>query len=37
MLTTGRPLDADFTALRSQLDGSLVHPGDETWDAARQA
>jgi FAD/FMN-containing dehydrogenase len=36
MLST-HPLDSDLDALRAQLDGVIVLPGDETWDQARQA
>jgi FAD/FMN-containing dehydrogenase len=36
-MITARPLAADLAALRSQLLGTLVAPGDETWDQARQA
>jgi FAD/FMN-containing dehydrogenase len=31
------PLHSDVSALRDRLDGSVVLPGEETWDAARQA
>ena len=36
MLST-HPLESDVAALRSRVDGSVVLPGDENWDAARQA
>ena len=36
MLST-RPLDSDVALLRAAVTGSVVLPGDETWDAARQA
>ena len=32
-----RPLDSDVAALRAAVPGSVVLPGDETWDAAAQA
>jgi FAD/FMN-containing dehydrogenase len=36
MLST-HPLESDVAALRSRVGGSVVLPGDETWDAARMA
>jgi FAD/FMN-containing dehydrogenase len=36
MLST-HPLESDVAALRSRVGGSVVLPGDESWDAARQA
>jgi FAD/FMN-containing dehydrogenase len=36
MLST-HPLESDVAALRSRVGGSVVLPGDENWDAARQA
>ncbi len=36
MLST-HPLDSDIVTLRAQLDGTVVTPEEESWDAARQA
>jgi FAD/FMN-containing dehydrogenase len=36
MLST-HPLDSDILTLRAQIDGTVVTPGEESWDAARQA
>jgi FAD/FMN-containing dehydrogenase len=36
MLST-HPLDSDISALRAQIGGTVVVPGDDTWDTARQA
>jgi FAD/FMN-containing dehydrogenase len=32
-----RPLDSDVALLRAAVTGTVVLPGDETWDTARQA
>ncbi len=36
-MITGSSLPADVSDLHDRLDGHLVSPGDDTWDAARQA
>ena len=36
MLST-RPLDSDVALLRAGITGTVVLPGEDTWDAARQA
>jgi FAD/FMN-containing dehydrogenase len=36
MLST-RPLDSDVALLRAAITGTIVLPGEESWDAARQA
>jgi FAD/FMN-containing dehydrogenase len=36
MLST-RPLDSDVALLRAGITGTVVLPGEETWDASRQA
>jgi DNA-binding transcriptional LysR family regulator len=36
MLST-HPLDSDVASLRARVDGAVVLPGDDGWDAARQA
>jgi hypothetical protein len=36
-MLTARPLATDLAALRSQLEGTIVLPGEPSWDEARQA
>jgi hypothetical protein len=36
-MLTARPLATDLAALRSQLEGTIVLPGEPAWDQARQA
>jgi FAD/FMN-containing dehydrogenase len=36
-MLTARPLATDVATLRAQLEGTIVLPGEESWDQARQA
>jgi FAD/FMN-containing dehydrogenase len=36
-MLTAHPLATDVAALRAQLEGTIVLPGEESWDQARQA
>ncbi len=36
-MLTAHPLAADVAALRARLEGTIVLPGEESWDQARQA